>query len=92
MPLPRPQPCAADFHEHLSSEGDKTTNERQRARYEADFDPGFTSKRILTPTARLAAAAEYTAFQLGQINRKLDRLTAAVERLVSSQLDPRPFS
>lgn len=60
--------------------------------YEADFEPGHLAGQEGSTDARLAAAAEYAAFQLGQINRKLDRLTAAVERLAGSQPDPRPFS
>jgi hypothetical protein len=60
--------------------------------YETDFDPGHTPERTPNADARLAAAVEYAAFQLGQINRKLDSLTAAVERLAGSQPDPRPFS
>jgi hypothetical protein len=55
--------------------------------FEADFSPGLESGQ--EPAARLARACEYAAFQLGQMNRKLDRLIAAVERLASSQPDPR---
>jgi hypothetical protein len=57
--------------------------------FEADFSPGFESGQEPASDARLARACEYAAFQLGQMNRKLDRLIAAVERLASSQPDPR---
>jgi hypothetical protein len=70
----------------------KALQEHRRAGYGADFDPGLTPERALTPEARLATATEYAAFQLGQINRKLDRLIAAAERLAGSQPDPKSFS
>lgn len=70
----------------------KAIAEQRKARYEADFDPGHNPDRMPPPDARLAAAAEYAAFQLGQINRKLDRLITAAERLAGGQPDPRPFS
>jgi len=68
-------------------------NTEKHARYEAEFEP--VAHPVDQPPAaaeRLAEAAEYAAFQLGQINRKLDRLIGAVERLAGSQPDPRPFS
>jgi hypothetical protein len=34
---------------------------------------------------RLSRAAEYAAYQLGQINRKLDRLAEAAERIARSR-------
>jgi hypothetical protein len=73
-------------------ERNKAIRAQRKTAYEADFDPGLTPERSPTPDVRLAAAIEYAAFQIGQINRKLDRLTAAVERLAGSQPDPRPFS
>jgi hypothetical protein len=56
-------------------------SERIRQRYEADFDPGFSPSSVPPPEIRLAAAAEYTAFQMGQINRKLDILIEAIQKL-----------
>ena len=41
-----------------------------------DFDPGHSSMPL---DMRLALAAEYAAYQLGQINRKLERLIEAAE-------------
>jgi hypothetical protein len=70
----------------------KALEQHRRAGYQTDFDPGLTPERPISPEARLAAAAEYAAFQLGQINRKLDRLIEATERLAGSQPDQRPFS
>lgn len=57
---------------------------QRKARYEAEFDSGQLPERIIPPDARLATAAEYAAFQLGQINQKLDRLIAAAERIAGS--------
>jgi len=66
--------------------------DRRKAYMERDFDPGTSATSMPPPEARLASAAEYAAYQLGQINRKLDRLIAATERLAGDQPDPRPFS
>ena len=46
---------------------------------EADFNPGHTPEHMPAPEHRLATAVEYAAYQLGQINRKLDKLVAAME-------------
>lgn len=76
-----------DIHER-----NRQLAERRTAMYNADFDPQCTPEHMPPPDARVAAAVEYAAFQLGQINRKLDRFIAAAERLAGSQPDPRPFS
>ena len=62
-----------------------TTVERNRAAarwkemMEKDFDidyvPGIDQT---SPEMRTAAAQEYAAYQLGQINRKLDKIIAAL--------------
>ena len=62
-----------------------TTVERNRAAarwkemMEKDFDidcvPGIDQP---SPEMRAAAAEEYAAYQLGQINRKLDKIIAAL--------------
>ena len=62
-----------------------TTVERNRAAarwkemMEKDFDlyynPGINSP---SPEMRTAMAVEYAAYQLGQINHKLDRIIAAL--------------
>jgi hypothetical protein len=41
---------------------------------ERDFEPGYSSMPF---DMRLTLAAEYAAYQLGQINRKLDQLIDA---------------
>jgi len=75
-----------------AEERNKAISGQRKARYETDFDPGHTPERAPPADLRLAIAAEYAAFQLGQINRKLDRLIAAAERIAGEQPDPRPFS
>ena len=62
------------------TERDDIIHERWRARMENDFAPHHTPEQTPDPSVRLAIAAEYAAFQLGQINRKLDN---NVERLVA---------
>jgi hypothetical protein len=52
--------------------------ERWRARMENDFAPHHTPEQTPDPNVRLAIAAEYAAFQLGQINRKLDTMIEAI--------------
>lgn len=73
-------------------ERDQEIAERRKARWDADFALSFAPDKAPPADVRLAFATEYAAYQLGQINRKLDRLIAAAERLADSQPDPRPFS
>jgi len=56
------------------TERDQGIHERWRARMEDDFAPDHTPEQTPDPSLRLAIAAEYAAFQLGQINRKLGKL------------------
>jgi hypothetical protein len=55
-------------------ERDQLIHERWRARMQNEFNPGHTPEQTPEPDVRLAIAAEYAAFQLGQINRTLDKL------------------
>jgi hypothetical protein len=59
-------------------ERDEVIHERWRARMENDFAPHHTPEQTPDPNVRLAIAAEYAAFQLGQINRKLDTMIEAL--------------
>ena len=61
----------------MNTEDQKAMAERRKAMMEGDFNPGYT--HMPQPDVRLATAAEYAAYQLGQINRKLDKLIAALE-------------
>jgi hypothetical protein len=47
--------------------------------FEADFTPSADPQRHPSPEARLATAAEYAAYQLGQISKKLTSLIAQME-------------
>jgi hypothetical protein len=55
------------------------TSARWKETMEKDFDidyvPGMDQP---SPEMRTAAAEEYAAYQLGQINRKLDKIIAAL--------------
>jgi hypothetical protein len=62
------------------AERDKALAERRRAYMQSDFDPGHRPGAMPTADLRLASAAEYAAFQLGQINRSLARLVALMEK------------
>jgi anti-sigma-K factor RskA len=57
----------------------------EREAWRSDMEHDFTVG--VWPTAnekRVANAAEYIAYQVGQINRNLARLTVAVERIAAS--------
>jgi hypothetical protein len=53
---------------------------KRKAMYEADFLPDYTPGRIPNPDGRIANAAEYSAYQLGQINRNLAKLVSLLEK------------
>jgi hypothetical protein len=57
---------------------------RRKAYMEQDFDPGYYPSSMPLDV-RFSLAAEYAAYQLGQINRKLDRLVEAAERIARSR-------
>lgn len=63
-----------------NSERDAALALRRKAMMEADFDPGYTPERTPQPDVRLAIAAEYAAYQLGQINRNIARLVDLLEK------------
>jgi hypothetical protein len=50
-----------------------------RRRMEADFLPQPSSSAHSQNDGRMTDAAEYMAYHLGQINKKLDRLIAILE-------------
>ena len=64
---------------NLVEESNRVLAASRKAIMEADFDPGHRPDRVPLRDERLAAAAEYAAYQLGQINRKLDKLIAALQ-------------
>jgi len=71
-----------------NSNKDKEAFARRRKMYmDQDFDPGYYPSSMPLDI-RLSRAAEYAAYQLGQINRKLDRLVEAAERIAGSLSRP----
>jgi hypothetical protein len=64
------------------AERDEIIHEHWHARMENDVAPHHTPEQTPDPSVRLAVAAEYAAFRLGQINRKLatmiEALTASI--------------
>jgi hypothetical protein len=62
-----------------TNERNRQLADRRKAMMEGDFNPGYTPEHTPSPEARLATAVEYAAYQLGQINRKLDKVIAALE-------------
>ena len=64
---------------NLVEERNRAFANNRKAMMEADFDPGHRPDQVPLRDERLAAAAEYAAYQLGQINRKLDKLIAALQ-------------
>lgn len=60
----------------MSSE---VTRDRLKADMEADFLPEPSPDTLSQVDRRMANAAEYIAYHLGQIDKKLDRLIALLE-------------
>ena len=56
------------------------TRDHIRAIMEADFLPEPSPDTLTHVDRRMANAAEYVAYHLGQIDKKLDRLIALLER------------
>jgi hypothetical protein len=58
----------------------EATRERVRADMEADFLPAPSPDTLSQGDRRLVNAAEYIAYHLGQIDKKIDRLIVLLER------------
>jgi hypothetical protein len=65
-----------------SDKDEEALDTRRKLYMTRDFDPGHSSMPF---DMRLALAAEYAAYQLGQINRKLERLIEAAEQIGRSR-------
>lgn len=52
---------------------------------EADFLPDYNAPARPSTDVRLAYAAEYAAYQLGQINRRLEKLISVAERIADKK-------
>ena len=63
----------------ISTEAQNRATAQWKEIMEKDFNIGYVAGvDEPSPDYRTAAAAEYAAYQLGQINRKLDRIIAAL--------------
>ncbi|NJO22916.1 MAG: M20 family dipeptidase [Sphingomonadales bacterium] len=59
--------------------------EETRRRMEGDFLPAPSSSALSQNDGRMTDAAEYMAYHLGQIDKKLDRLIAILEASAASK-------
>jgi hypothetical protein len=59
--------------------GSAEEQDRVRASMEADFLPQPSPDTLSQVDRRMANAAEYIAYHLGQMDKKLDRLIALLE-------------
>jgi hypothetical protein len=59
--------------------------EATRRTMEADFLPQPSTSALSQNDGRMTDAAEYMAYRLGQIDKKLDRLIAILEASVASK-------
>ena len=67
---------------------DRDTKERIRAAMEADFLPEPSPDTLSQVDRRMANAAEYVAYHLGQIDKKLDRLIVLLEDAAHARKEP----
>ena len=56
--------------------------ERLKAFFDNDFSPGYTRDAMPSPPERMANAAEYSAYQLGQINQSSKKIAALLEKQI----------
>jgi len=62
-----------------NEERDRVNAERRKLTMESDWDPGYTPERSPPVDRQVANSLDYAAYQLGQINRKLDKLIEAIQ-------------
>ncbi len=67
----------------------EANKERVRADMEADFLPEPSPDTLSQVDRRMANAAEYIAYHLGQIDKKLDRLIALLETSAQKKVHER---
>jgi hypothetical protein len=67
---------------------DRDTKERIRAAMEGDFLPEPSPDTLSQVDRRTANAAEYIAYHLGQIDKKLDRLIVLLEDAANARKAP----
>jgi hypothetical protein len=69
---------------------DRDTKDRIKSAMEADFLPEPSPDTLSQVDRRMANAAEYVAYHLGQIDRKLDRLILLLEDAANARKEPPP--
>lgn|GEM_PF-3732251 len=62
-----------------TAERDRQLKEQRKARFEADFELHHQPGHTPAPEARIATAAEYSAFQLGRIRIALEQIASLLE-------------
>jgi hypothetical protein len=67
---------------------DRDTKEHLRAAMEAEFLPEPSPDTLSQVDRRMANAAEYVAYHLGQIDKKLDRLIVLLEDAAHARKEP----
>jgi hypothetical protein len=65
--------------DELLEEQLRSIRDRWKSRMRAPFEPWSLPAHTQRGQARMVAAMEYAAFQLGEINRRLARLVALTE-------------
>jgi hypothetical protein len=63
-----------------TTERDEKIRQRWIESMEGDFNPGNRPESTATIDYRMANAAEYSAYQLGKINRNLAKLIEVLEK------------
>jgi hypothetical protein len=74
----------SNLEEHL-----RNARERWYQRMQGEFDPWNLPLYTPRAEARMVCALEYAAFQLGEINQRLARLTALTEEIHRDRRDGR---
>jgi hypothetical protein len=64
---------------------DETARDKIRANMEADFIPKPSPDTLSQVDRRMVNAAEYVAYHLGQIDKKLDRLIVLLENAANER-------
>lgn len=64
----------------MNAERDQAVAERRKAMMEGDFNPRYTPESTPPAEARMVNAAEYSAYQLGKLNRNIERLIDLLDK------------
>jgi hypothetical protein len=66
----------------------EATRDRLRAEMEAEYLPDPSADTLSQADRRMANAAEYVAYHLGQIDKKLGRLVTLLEASAKDRTEP----